>query len=65
VKFAPPGENTNMLRRRLAHAAEKAGDMTLSLETWRGLARDFPNDPVIKNNLARVEAAVKNAGTTA
>ncbi|HEX8550691.1 MAG TPA: tetratricopeptide repeat protein [Abditibacteriaceae bacterium] len=55
VKFVPKEENTSMLRRRLAHSAEKSGDIKLSLETWRALAKDFPEDAVIKNNLARVE----------
>jgi tetratricopeptide (TPR) repeat protein len=45
-----------MLRRRLAHAADKGGDLALSIETWRGLVRDYPDEPVNKNNLARVEA---------
>jgi tetratricopeptide (TPR) repeat protein len=55
LKFTPTGEDTNMLRRRFAHTAEKAGDLKLSLETWQGLAKDYPDDAVIKNNLARVE----------
>lgn len=45
-----------MLRRRLAHAADKGGDLALSIETWRGLVRDYPDEVVNKNNLARVEA---------
>ena len=44
-----------MLRRRLAHSAEHAGDLELSVQTWQDLARDFPNSPVDKNNLARVK----------
>ena len=44
-----------MMRRRLAHAAEHAGDLPLSVRTWTDLARDFPNSPVNKNNLARVK----------
>jgi len=57
LKFTPAGENTMMLRRRLAHAAEKAGDKTLALQTWRDLVKEFPNDPVNRNNLTREEKA--------
>lgn len=63
VKFLPEDADkgeAQMLRRRLAHAAEKAGDMDLSLATWRDLVRDYPNDAVNKNNQERVE---KLAGT--
>lgn len=52
--LVPGNINSMMLRRRLAHAAQKAGDLQTSLATWRGLVRDFPNDPINKNNLARV-----------
>ncbi len=45
-----------LLRRRLAHAAEHAGDLELSEQTWTDLVRDFPTQPVDKNNLARVKA---------
>ncbi|BCM90209.1 hypothetical protein IAD21_02060 [Abditibacteriota bacterium] len=45
-----------MLRRRLAHSAEHAGDLELSEQTWTNLVRDFPNEAVDKNNLARVKA---------
>ena len=58
VQLLPRSADQNdaqMLRRRLAHAAEKANDLDLSLQTWRDLARDFPNDAVNQNNLARVE----------
>jgi tetratricopeptide (TPR) repeat protein len=58
VALIPKEENSLMLRRRLAHAAERAGDIDLSVQTWRGLVRDFPNDVVNKNNLARVEKAL-------
>ena len=57
-KDAPLAE-TQMLRRRLAHSAERAGDLQLSVQTWRDLVRDFPDDAVNKNNLARVEALEK------
>ena len=59
VRFLPADaskEDAQMLRRRLAHAAEKAGDLKLSIATWRALVADYPNDDVNKNNLARVEA---------
>lgn len=49
------GNEEKMLRRRLAHAAEKADDLPLSIATWRGLVRDFPDDAVHQNNLKRVE----------
>jgi len=58
VKFHPKTEDSQMLRRRLAHAAEKSGDLNLSLETWQGLVRDFPDEAVNKNNLARVQNIV-------
>lgn len=45
-----------MLRRSLAHAAENAGDWNLATRTWTDLVRDFPGNPVNKNNLARVQA---------
>ncbi len=63
VKFMPKDADkgeAQMLRRRLAHAAEKAGDTDLSLATWRDLVRDYPDDVVNKNNQERVE---KLAGT--
>lgn len=49
-------EADEMLRRRLAHSAEHAGDLQLSEQTWTDLVRDFPASPVNKNNLARVKA---------
>ena len=51
-----------MLRRRYAHAAEHAGDLPASVMAWRALAKDFPDEAVNKNNLARVEAQIKAAG---
>lgn len=53
--------DTQMLRRRLAHAAEKSGDLQTAAETWRALVRDCPDEPVNKNNLARVEKAIEDA----
>ena len=50
-----------MLRRRFAHAAEKAGDLPASAQAWRGLVADFPDEPVNKDNLARVEARIVEA----
>lgn len=47
-----------MLRRRLAHAAEKSGDLELSLATWQKLVQDYPDEVVNKNNLARVQGKV-------
>ena len=57
-KDAPLAES-QMLRRRLAHSAEHAGDLTLSVQTWRDLVRDFPDEAVNQNNLARVEEMLK------
>lgn len=47
-----------MLRRRYAHAAEKAGDLPGSLAIWQKLVADYPTDVVNKNNLARVERTI-------
>ncbi len=51
-----------MLRRRYAHANERAGDLKASAQIWRGLVADFPNEAVNKNNLARVEAELAGKG---
>jgi hypothetical protein len=45
-----------LLRRRMAHAAEGAGDWDLATRTWMNLVRDYPTEAVNKNNLARVQA---------
>ncbi len=58
VALIPAKEDSQMLRRRLAHSAEKAGDLQTSVATWRALAKRFPNEAVNRNNLARVEAAL-------
>lgn len=65
VELLPPDEPSQMLRRRLAHAAEKAGDLPTSAQTWRALAKDYPDQAVNQNNLKRVEkllAEVVGAG---
>lgn len=49
-----------MLRRRLAHAAEGAGDWNLATRIWTDLVRDFPNQPINSRNLARVVEAQKS-----
>ena len=49
-----------LLRRCYAHAAEHAGDLSASLDTWTALVKDYPNDAVDKNNLARVQALIKS-----
>ncbi len=54
-----------MLRRRLAHSAEHAGDLALSIQTWADLVRDYPNSAVDKNNLARVQGLAGKATATA
>lgn len=53
-----------MMRRRLAHANEKAGDLPGSIMAWRALVHDYPAEAVNKNNLTRVEGllATKGAG---
>ena len=53
-----------MLRRRFAHASERAGDLKGSAQIWRALVADFPNEAVNKNNLARVEAALQGDDQT-
>lgn len=58
VQLLPADADKNeamMLRRRLAHAADKADDLELSLATWKKLVEDYPDDVVNKNNMARVE----------
>ncbi len=60
-----PANESQMLRRRLAHSAEHAGEWQLSAQTWRDLVRDFPDEAVNKNNLARVEALTKQKATQA
>jgi cytochrome c-type biogenesis protein CcmH/NrfG len=65
LQYSPAGANTQMLRRRLAHSAEGAGDLQTALATWRGLVRDFPNVPVNRNNLARVEKLMKKGSVAA
>ena len=55
-------EAGQMLRRRYAHASERAGDLSGSARIWRALTADFPNEAVNKNNLARVEAQLAGQG---
>ena len=59
VKLSGP-KAPEMLRRRLAHAAEGAGDWNLARQTWTQLVRDFPNQPINSRNLARVVEAQKS-----
>lgn len=65
VALIPAKEDSQMLRRRLAHAAEKAGDLKTSVAMWRALAKQFPTEAVNRNNLARVEAALANPAASA
>ena len=58
IQLAPKEENMQMTRRQLAHAAQNAGDLQTSAETWRALVKDYPNDAVNKNNLERVEKLI-------
>ena len=53
LKLSVPKENTELLRRRLAHAARRAGDLPTSIATWKSLVRDYPS-AVNKENLRRV-----------
>jgi tetratricopeptide (TPR) repeat protein len=55
VELGPPGDEAQMTRRQLAHAAERAADLKFSAQTWRDLVRDFPAEVVNQNNLGRVE----------
>lgn len=48
-----------LLRRRYAHACEHAGDLEGSLDVWKKLVADYPNDAVDKNNMARVQRAIE------
>jgi tetratricopeptide (TPR) repeat protein len=54
VKFIPAKEDSQMLRRRWAHAAENAGDTKTAIRIWQKLVKDYPNDAVNKNNLDRI-----------
>jgi tetratricopeptide (TPR) repeat protein len=64
VQLIPKEENSQMLRRRLAHAAERSGDWTTAVATWQSLVADFPNEAVNKNNLERVQKAMKEAAAS-
>ena len=50
-----------LLRHRLAHSAEHAGDLPLAERTWTELVRDYPTSAVNKNNLARVKGLAGKA----
>jgi tetratricopeptide (TPR) repeat protein len=65
LQLIPKEENSQMVRRRLAHAAEKTKDWPTALATWQALVQDFPNEPINRNNLARVEKAQTEANTAA
>ena len=54
VKFIPAKEDSQMLRRRWAHAAENVGDTNTAICIWQKLVKDYPNDAVNKNNLNRI-----------
>ena len=59
------GKQANeLLRHRLAHSAEHAGDLPLSVQTWTELVHDYPTSAVNKNNLARVKALAGKAEKT-
>lgn len=54
VKFIPAKVDSQMLRRRWAHAAEHAGNTKTAIQIWRKLVKDYPNDAVNQNNLNRL-----------
>ncbi len=61
LSLLPPDadkQDAQLLRRRLAHSLERSKQLSLAAQTWRDLVRDYPDEPVNKNNLARVEAQV-------
>ena len=62
VQLSGKGKVDMMLRRRYAHAAQDAGHLAKSIEIWRALVRDFPNDVVNRNNLRRVQKAAQPGG---
>jgi len=64
IQFAGPKRTPELLRRRLAHAAEDAGDFSLAIQTWTDLVRDYPTSPVNQSNLARAKARSTAAPTT-
>jgi len=55
VRLAGP-KSPELLRHRLAHAAEDSGDLALATETWTKLAHDYPGNIVNQRNLERVKA---------
>ena len=63
IELAGPKAD-QMLRRRYAHAAENAGDLSASAMMWRALVADFPDEVVNKNNLARVEEKIAAGAKT-
>ncbi|MEO6908103.1 MAG: tetratricopeptide repeat protein [Abditibacteriaceae bacterium] len=54
VKFIPAKEDSQMLRRRWAHAAENAGNIKTAIGIWQQLVKNYPNEAVNKNNLNRI-----------
>lgn len=54
VKFIPADVDSQMLRRRWAHAAEHAGNTRTAIGIWQKLVNDYPNDAVNQNNLNRL-----------
>jgi len=60
VRLTGP-KSPELLRHRLAHAAEDSGDLALATQTWTALVRDYPTSTINKNNLARVKARTNAA----
>ena len=54
VKLIPAKEDSQLLRRRWAHAAEHAGNTKTAIQIWQKLVKDYPNDAVNQNNLNRI-----------
>lgn len=60
IQLAGP-KAPELLRHRLAHAAEDSGDLALATLTWTKLARDYPGNVVNQRNLERVKALANQA----
>jgi len=64
VQLIPAKEDSQMLRRRLAHAAEHAGDLQTAFTTWKMLVKDYPHEAVNTHNLTRVQQKLHPSRTS-
>jgi len=64
VKLIPAETDSQMLRRRLAHAAENADDLQTAQETWKQLTQDYPTESVNSHNLKRVQQKLHPSRTS-